>query len=150
MKRSFFAAVLISVGMCLWTGCAGTAELAENGVPGNVEAEKPLEESADTLSEEQISRVMTEFAGISREHAEDVWKAKEKADVAMNDITAYWELRQRFGENNQALLGAAIRNSTEAKALLEPLCRLYPHNAALNSLADVVIQGLRSLEAQKK
>jgi hypothetical protein len=47
------------------------------------------------------------------------------------------------------LLDAAIRTHNEAKDLLTPLCKLYPHNVLLDDTDAFITQGLRALERQK-
>jgi len=142
--------VYISLISCfVFVGCSST-QTSEDSSPKTEAASEEKSSEKTGLTEEQVSKMLSEFPGVSREHAQDLWTAKEKADIAQNDITAYWELRQRFGENSPSMLEAAIKSTTEAKNLLEPLCREYPHNAPLNSLADMIIQGLKSLEEQKR
>ncbi len=145
MRHFLFFVIAVSLFICL--GCSSGPEVKEG--------EKPEEKSTETgkkdnePTEEQIAKIMHDFEGIAAEHAVDVWRASEKAEDAKYEFRAFYLLPYEEKKKNLVLLDAAIRTHMDAKKLLEPLCKLYPHNALLDDTAAFVTQGLRSLERQK-
>ena len=149
MKNSLIAVLGVCAALALCAGCSATPD-TDKAKAEQPETKQEPEKKGPTLTEEEISQIMTKFAGVSRDDAADVLRAKRKAQQAEVEYRAYLLLLYRESENNQELLRAALRTNKEAKELLDPLCGKYPHNNALNSTANVVIQAIRYLEAQKE
>lgn len=145
MRKSLFALLATAVVLGFCVGCAAAPGTKEAGKQDGAQNEAPV------LTEEQIGKIVAQFAGVRREHAMDVWEANLKWEQATVEFEAYMDNLRRFGKNDMALLSAAIRTHREAKKLLEPLCTLYPHNGPLNSMDDVIKGGLNSLlETQRR
>ena len=145
MKNHLLALLAAFVMLGLLAGCASG--------PGKKQADKQegTEKKAPALTEEQISKIVTQFAGISRKHAPKVWEANLKWEQATVEFEAYWLLRYKNSENNRALLSAAIKTHQEVKKLLASLCKLYPHNSPLNKMDEDATQGLNALlEARRR
>ena len=152
MRKSFLAALAVWVSLAVCAGCAGAPEAVNDKAAGQT-GEEGTEPGgrAPGLTEEQISQVLTAFAGVSREHARETWEADRKWKQATAEFRAYWDTRRRFNKNDPALLSLAIKTHNEAKKVLNPLCSLYPHNTPLNSMDEDITRGLHSLlEAQRR
>jgi hypothetical protein len=144
MRNSLFFAIVILLLLCM--SCSSGPNAKNGGKTVDGEATSQNEKNEPT--EEQIAKVMHDFAGIAPEHAVAVWHASEKAEDAKYEFRAFYRLSYKEKKENLALLSAAIRTHKEAKKLLEPLCKLYPHNVLLEDTDAFVTQGLRALERQ--
>lgn len=143
MRNCTAAALAVLVALVLCSGCAGGADIKDTAG-----ADQPQE--GTKLTEWQLEEVMKSFPGISMDDTAAVWIAKEAAAQAEADFRGYWTLRSRTKQDNPQMLELAIETHRRAKELLEPLGRKYPQSDSLNDTADFVIQGLRSLEEQKR
>jgi hypothetical protein len=149
MRKGFVVVLASAAVLALCVGCAGTP--GKDGTEGD-EAPKPAPKVVKKTGEptaEQIDQIVTNFGGIDRKHAVAVWKAKEAQEQAADEFAAYLIIR-KDGDDNQEFLKVAIKTHRKAKALVVPLCELYPHNNAINHMANVVIMGLRALETATK
>ena len=146
MRKMVAAAALAAV---LCAGCSAARKDAASAGEQPARAQE-VQKAAPGLSEDEIVRITAEFAGVAREHAADLFHAKKKAEQATVEFEAYFVLLYRTGEDNQAMLDAAVRTHREAKELIDPLRKLYPYNDAINSMAEAVVQDLLVLEGRKK
>jgi len=145
MRNSLIFAIIVSILLC--AGCSSGPDVKNGEQSTGKGTESQNKENEPT--EEQIAKIMHDFAGIAPEHAVDVWRASEKAEDARHEFLAFYLLPHKEKKENLVLLDAAIKTHNEAKALLEPLCKLYPHNVLLEDTDAFVTQGLRALERQK-
>lgn len=148
MKNCFIAALAVAGLVVLCAGCASGPEAGKSAAQGQSGAQQ--EGQVVKLTQEQMSEVMREFSGISREHAAQVWQAKNAADEAADLLKAYLKLRIRGEQTTPEMFELTVKAHKGARRLIEPVCKLYPHNAALNDTANVVTQGLRCLAEQKR
>lgn len=145
MRNSLFFAIAVLLLLCVSCSSGPDVKDGEKNADGEAESQKEKNEP----TEEQVAKIMHDFAGIAPEHAVAVWHASEKAEDAKYEFRAFYRLPYKEKKENLALLSAAIRTHKEAKKLLEPLCKLYPHNVLLEDTDAFVTQGLRALERQK-
>ena len=146
MRNRLLFTVVITFLLCL--GCSSGPGVKDGEKPANEQAEG--QKTGNEPTEEQIAKIMHDFAGIAPEHAVAVWHASEKAEDAKYEFRAFYRLPFKEKKENLTLLSAAIRTHKDAKKLLEPLCKLYPHNVLLEDTDAFVTQGLRALEGQKR
>lgn len=149
MRKGFAVILVVGFALALCAGCASGPDKNATKTKELPEPEPEAGKKVGELTDAQIDRIVENFGGIDKKHAADVWKAKEAHLQAAAEFKAYMKSRRR-GEDNQVLLSAAIRTHKNAMSMLVPLCTLYPHNEAINSMHEVVMSGINTLEDWKK
>jgi len=149
MRNGFAIMLVVGFSLTLCAGCASGPDINAAKTKEQPDPEPEPGKKVGELTDAQIGRIVENFGGIDKKHAADVWRAKEAQVQAAAEFEAYLELRKR-GEDNQDLLSGAIRTHENARKLLLPLCNLYPHNSAINSMNEAVTMGLNALKERKK